>query len=159
VLKSIADLFDVTVDYLITAEHPQKAAPDEEDPAVVQEKAKKRKRMHVMVTGMSVLLVWLVAAIIFIPIDIAAPDAKAHWLSFAYAIPVSMLVWLVFNATWFNRRRNYLIISLMMWSALGSVVLTLMLVGYNVWQLMILGVLGQVIIATWSKMQYQKKKK
>jgi ABC-type uncharacterized transport system fused permease/ATPase subunit len=70
-----------------------------------------------------------------------------------------MIVWLVFNSMWFTRRQNYLIISLMMWSALGSVVLTLMLVGYNVWQLMILGVLGQVIIATWSKMQYQKKKK
>lgn len=150
VLKSIADLFDVTVDYLITAEHPQNAAPDEEDPAVVQEKAKKRKRMHVMVTGMSVLLVWLVAAIIFIPIDIAAPDARAHWLSFAYATPVSMLVWLVFNATWFNRRRNYLIISLMMWTLITVLHLSLLMFGHNIWHFYLLGVPGQLIIILWS---------
>lgn len=149
VLKSIADMFGVTVDYLITAEHPQE---DEiqEDPATAEEQIQKKKRMHVMVMGMSILLVWLIAAIIFIPIDIAVSDAKAHWLSFAYAIPVSMLVWLVFNATWFNRRRNYLIISLMMWSLITVLHLSLLMFGHNIWHFYLLGAPGQMIIILWS---------
>jgi hypothetical protein len=77
-------------------------------------------------------------------------DAKAHWLSFAYAIPVSMLVWLVFNATWFNRRRNYLIISLMMWTLITVLHLSLLMFGHNIWHFYLLGVPGQLIIILWS---------
>lgn len=153
VLKAIADMFEVTLDYLVQ-ENPELPVLPEEP-----EQVHGKKRNHKVITALSILLVWFVAAVVFVILDMATLNTKLHYLTFAYALPVSMIVWLVFNSMWFTRRQNYLIISLMMWSALGSVVLTLMLVGYNVWQLMILGVLGQVIIATWSKMQYQKKKK
>ncbi len=148
VLKSIADLFGVTVDYLITADHD----PEElEYGSEVEERLKRRKRTQGVVTGMSILLVWLVASIIFVPIDIATTGVIAHWLAFAYAVPVSMLVWLIFNALWFNRRRNYLIISLMVWTLLAAVYLTILVAGYNVWQCYLLGIPGQLIIVLWSK--------
>ena len=127
----------------------------QEEPEAVPVKKSNRK----VVTALSILLVWFVAAVVFVILDMVALNTKLHFLSFAYAVPVSMIVWLVMNSIWFTRHNNYLIISLLMWTALGSVVLTLMLVGFNVWQLMILGVLGQVIIATWSKIQYRHKKK
>ncbi len=146
VLKSIADLFGVTVDYLITADHDPRELTCEE-----LEREKKRKRTHVMITGMSVLLVWLIAAVIFIPIDIATTDVVAHWLSFVFAVPVSMLVWLIFNALWFDSRRNYLIISLMVWTLIASIHIAVLVGGYNIWQFYLLGIPGQLIIVLWSK--------
>ena len=153
VLKAIADMFGVPLDYLVR-ENPELPVVQEE-----QEPTFGKKRNHKVITALSILLVWFVAAVVFVILDMVALDTKLHFLAFAYAVPVSMIVWLVLNSIWFTRHNNYLIISLLMWTTLACVVLTLLLVGLNVWQLMILGVLGQVIIATWSKMQYHHKKK
>jgi len=149
VLKNIADLFGVTVDYLISSGHEDE--PDDVIEVVVDEVAiKKKKRSRAMITGMSVLLVWLVASVIFVPIDIATTEAVAHWLAYAYAVPASMLVWLIFNSIWFNRRRNYLIISLMVWTLLAAIHLSVLVGGFNVWQIYLLGIPGQLIISLWS---------
>ncbi len=149
VLKSIADLFSVTVDYLVTEEHEEEKAlaePTLSDAELLH----KRKRKRGMITGMSVLLVWLVAVIIFVAVDIPTTGVVAHWVTFVYAVPISCLVWLVFNSLWFNRRRNFFIISLMVWSLLVAVHLSVLIAGYNLWQIYLLGVPGQLIIVLWS---------
>ena len=151
VLKSIADLFGVTVDYLITSEHgdENENSPDyEKDSKLLIER---RQRKHLMIMGMSILLVWLVAAAIFVPIDIIFTEAKTHWLAFVFAVPMSALVWLIFNSLWFNKRKNYLIISIMVWTLIISVYLTLLSFGHNVWQFYLFGIPGQLIIILWSK--------
>ena len=149
VLKNIADLFGVTVDYLISPGHENE--PEDQVEVVVDEAVlKKKKRSRAIITGMSVLLVWLVASVIFVPIDIATTGTVAHWLAYAYAVPASMLVWLIFNAIWFNRRRNYLIISLMVWTLLAAIHLSVLVGGLNVWQIYLLGIPGQLIISLWS---------
>ena len=151
VLKSIADLFGVTVDYLITTEHANESedTPDlEKDSKILSEK---RYRKHLMIMGMSIMLVWLVAAAIFVPIDIIFPEARAHWVSFVFAVPASALVWLIFNSLWLNKRFNYLIISLFVWSLIISVYVTVLAFGQNVWQFYLLGIPGQLIIILWSK--------
>ena len=153
VLKAIADMFQVPLDYLVR-ENPELPVIQEEP-----EQAPNKKRNHKVITALSILLVWLVASVVFVILDIAPLNTQLHYLAFAFAVPVSMVVWLVMNSIWFVRRHNYLIISLLMWTTLVSVVLTLTLAGLSVWKLLILGVLGQVIIATWSKMQYRQKKK
>jgi transcriptional regulator with XRE-family HTH domain len=151
VLKTVADLFGVTVDYLITAEHENEAEAAAETPIDDEGARIKWKRKRLMITGMSVMLVWLVALLVFIPLDVAYNDIVWHFLAFAYAVPVSMLVWLVFNATWFDRRKNFLIISLMVWTLIASIYLTVLALGYNIWQLYLLGIPGQLIIILWSK--------
>ena len=151
VLKSIADLFGVTVDYLIEAEHTSDGGETRDLAAQNALLSERRRRKHMMITGMSVLLVWLVAAAIFVPIDIVFTEAKAHWLAFVFAVPVSALVWLIFNSVWFNKRNNYLIISLMVWTLIISVYLTLLSFGHNVWQFYLFGIPGQLIIILWSK--------
>lgn len=151
VLKAIADMFEVTLDYLVH-ENP-------ELPVIPEELEQPKKHNRKVITALSILLVWFVAAVVFVILDKVALDTKLHLFAFAYAVPVSMIVWLVLNTLWFSRRYNYLIISLLMWTTLGCTALLLFLLGINFWQLSILGVLGQVIIATWSKMQYHQKKK
>ncbi len=158
VLKTIADMFGVPLDYLVR-ENPQipEAAAPEAEPE--KEALPRKKRNHKVITALSIVLVWFVATLAFVVLDIIGVKNYMHCLAFAYAVPVSMIVWLVLNSVWFSHRHNYLIISLLVWSGLGSAVLTLLLLGHNIWQLMLLGVLGQASIIIWSKFQYRQKNK
>ena len=154
VLKQIADLFGVTVDYLITPDH--NGLPADEDAA--RKQMAKKKRAHGTITGMSVVLVWVIALIVFFSIDLSTDGIVGHWLAFAYAPTVSAIVWLVLNSIWFNRRRNFLIISLMMWSLIIALHITLVLLcSMDFWQFYVLGVPGQIIIVLWSLMGKKEK--
>ena len=106
-----------------------------------------------MITTLSVLSVWFVAPLAFVVLDAAIPRTLATWLTFVYAVPVSMIVWLVFNSIWFNRRNNYLIISILMWTVLTSVFLSVMALGYPLWKMYMLGIPGQIAIYAWSRFQ------
>ena len=150
VLKNIADLFGVKVDYLLTEDHGKEEAV----PVPVK---RRRFSNHMSITFISVLLVWLVATFAFVMFDIVAPESGLHWLSFVYAVPVSMIVWLVFNCIWFNTRTNFLIISLLMWTALGALFTTLIPIGFNIWQIFVIGIPGQAIILLWSRIRGKPK--
>ena len=112
-----------------------------------------------MITAISVILVWLVATLIFVVIEPFTGGLPGRWLTFVYAVPVSFIVWLVFNSIWFNRRRNFLIISLLMWSVLAALYLTFLVVGSNYWLLFAIGVPGQIIILLWSGIRLLPAKK
>lgn len=155
VLKAIADMFGVPLDYLVTEDHE---TPKEEEPAqTTPAPTSNKRRNHKVITALSILLVWFVATLVYVILDAVPLKTNMHYLAFAYAVPVSMIVWLVMNSLWFRQRYNYLIISLLMWTLIGCIVLTLLLVNVNIWKFILLGALGQVIIITWSKFQYRKK--
>ena len=147
VLKEIADLFGVTLDYLVEAEHR----------VVPELKAAIKTKIHNrgFITGISILLVWLAATLAYVVLDIVT-KTSLHWLAFVWAIPVSMVVWLVLNSVWFNRRRNFLIISFLMWSGLAALYLTLLMAGFNLWIIYACGVHGQIIILMWSRIKSKK---
>lgn len=154
VLKAIADMFGVPLDYLVRDHAELVAAPEE------MKEPSNKKRNHKIITALSILLVWLVAALAFMVLDMVEIKNQLHFLAFAYAVPVSMIVWLVMNSIWFSRRMNYLIISLLMWTTMGCTALLLRLVAeITFWQILIPGALGQVIIVTWSKMNVHQGKK
>lgn len=153
VLKAIADLYGVPLDYLVRADHDELPEQSEKnDPTPV------KRRNHIIITVLSILLVWFVATLVYVILDVIFPEAKIHLIAFTYAVPVSFIVWLVMNSVWFKGKRNFTIISLLMWTLLGSLVLTLMLCGICAWQLMLLGIPGQVSILMWSKLQFREKK-
>ncbi|MBQ9781316.1 MAG: helix-turn-helix domain-containing protein [Clostridia bacterium] len=155
VIKTIADLFEVTVDYLITEEHAEPLPPPE---ATKPPKKKLSLRTAAAITGMSILLVCLIAAFLFFILCYAIPSSHVIYrlLPFIYSVPIASIVWLVMNSIWFNRRRNYLIISLLMWSTLGAIWLTV-LPFINLWLIFILGIPGEAIILLWSGMRFKKK--
>ncbi len=141
VLVEIAALFRVTLDDLVK-EHTVLPAPAQ----------RKHRHNRGFITGMSVLLVWLVATAIFVPLLISLPGAIQIYLPYVWAVPASMIVWLVLNSIWSDRRRNYLIISLLVWSLLAGIHLTV-LPAANIWQIYLLGIPGQIIILLWSKVR------
>ncbi len=157
VLKTIADMFGVTVDYLLVREHisvDQELSEEEilkhEREEKKQEKKKRLKKTHSIVAAMSVLLVWLIATLLFVILDASLNGTLRHLLVFPYAVVASTIVWLVFNSMWFNKRRNYLIISIMIWAIAVAVHITVLAGGHNLWQIYLLGIPGQIIIALWS---------
>lgn len=145
VLKTISDLFGVTVDYLLEEEHRPQQMELSDYPPVPS------FRNHTIITLLSELIVCFLATVGFVVVDMVNPAFRAKWLPFIYGLPVAMIVWLVFNSIWFNTRRNYLIISFLMWSLLLAVVLTVLVFGGNAWQLLFLGLPGQAAILIWSR--------
>ena len=149
VLKEIADLFGVSLDYMVESEHKIKNEP--------KQKIKDKTHNHGFITGICILLVWLVATVVYVMIDITTKNVTGHWLAFVYAIPVSMIVWLVFNSIWFNRRRNFAIVSLLMWSILISLFVTFF--QFNIWKIFVSGIPGQIIILLWSRIKLKNQNK
>ena len=162
VLKQIADMNGVTVDYLLTDIHEAPEPVAEEKTEVETTKRRQSLRTRGFVTGLSVLLVWIAALVLFIVFDTASLDYRSNWVVFACAVPASFIVWLVMNSIWFNRRRNYLIISLLMWSLLALIYIPILLFAErNLWLIFSLGIPGQAIIIMWSRLKqsgdtYQK---
>ena len=141
VLVQISDLFGVTLDQLVREEAPRPEAP---------RSAYRYDRS--MITGVSLLLVWFVALLAFVLLTMLVPVARMSWLTFVWAVPATMVLWLVLNSIWFRRRRNYLIISLLMWSMLAAIHLTLLpYLGIRLWLIYLLGIPGQAAIVLWSR--------
>lgn len=143
VLKAIADLFGVTVDYLLEPEHKEK---------IIIVPNKNKRKFYSIIISMAVLLVYLIATVFFVSFQIAN---YAHaWLSFIWSTPVAFIVWLVLNSIWLNRKVNYILISFLLWSVLCAVHITiLMFTGGNIWLTYVLGAPGQVIIILWSRLK------
>lgn len=142
VLKQIADTFCVTVDYLLTSEH-------QEFKTEKKEVTKRKKLNRFLISLISIVLVWLVAIFVYMNIDLFAKNAY-NWLAFMYAIPASAVVALVFNSIWGKPKLNFLIISILLWSLITSIFLTLTIVTKPIWLLFVLGVPGQIIVILWS---------
>ena len=146
VLKDIADLFDVTVDYLLTLDHNEQ-----------QVKPNKRASRSVIIL-LSLMLIWLISTLIFITLVMSEINFNKEWLSFIYAIPVSSIVWLILNSIWKNKKFNYLIITILMWSTLLSIHLSIISIIQSSWMIYLLGIPGQIIIILWANLKKNNKK-
>ncbi len=151
VLLEIADIFSVPLDYLVREGH-------EASPPKAPQRAE-AKYNHTIITCLSMMVVWFLALSAFVLMSLITPDIGGKWLAFIHAIPACMIIWLVFNSIWFNTRRNYLIISLLMWSVLVSIHTSFLVAGINIWVIYLFGVPGQITILMWSMIKKTKKKK
>lgn len=138
VLVEIADLFGVTLDYMVRAEN-------------VNEQAKENKQKqvgcnHKAITYVSECCAWFIALFAFIITSLIVQRMTFQWMYFVYALPVVLIIRLVFNSIWFNPRHNYLIVSALMWSVLTAIHTTFLYFKINVALIYLLGVAGQIII-------------
>lgn len=132
VLKTIADMAGVTVDYIITPHDP-----DEE----VQIEAKGPRYSRRFITLTVLAGIWALAVLVFVILWLCG---IFNWLVFIYAIPVSLITLLVLNSVWGDRRWNLYIISGLVWGIICSIYLTA--IKFNWWQLFLLGIPTQIII-------------
>lgn len=146
VLKSVADLFEVTLDYLVEEEHDGK-------PISKEVMDRNYRRNCYIISGTSIFIVALMATLIYVILAMVFPGTSYPWLCYAYAIPAALIVWLVFNSIWFNPRRNFLIVSLLVWSLLLALYLTFSMLGFHIWPVFLIGVPAQIIIWMWSRLK------
>ena len=137
ILKAVADTFSVTVDYLLTSHGG--ATP----PSIAEKKAKKKNRLLISaVSAGSVLLCALIAFVILMICGVSSP--LGNYMLFIWALPVCLTVCLVFASVWGGKRLRAVIVSLLMWSALLCLCLTIRTKG--IWLLMTVAVPGEIII-------------
>jgi len=146
VLKNVADLFDVTLDYLVEEEHNGK-------PVTKEQVDRNYRRNCYIVTGTSIFIVALIATLVYVILAMIFPGTSYPWLCYAYAVPAALIVWLVFNSIWFNPRRNFLIVSLLVWSLLLALYLTFSMLGFHILPILLVGIPAQLIIWMWSKLK------
>lgn len=172
VLIEIAELFGVTLDYLVRAEHPEEAlaADDADMPDRVHEapaaasgagekelegiKYNRRAIAYISESG-----AWLVAILAFIITTLISSKLTFQFLYFVYTLPIVLIIRLVFNSVWFNPRRNYLIVSLLMWSVFAAIHITFLYFGINVALIYLLAVAGEAVIVLWSFIAKPRKSK
>ncbi len=142
VLVEIADLFGVTLDYLVKTKNIEEA--------VIEHKTKEIKYNRRAVSYIAEGTGWIVAIFAFIITTLILNQMTFQWLYFVYALPIVLIVKLVFNSIWFNPRHNYLIISALMWSILATIHITFLYFKVNVALIYLLGVAGQIVIILWS---------
>lgn len=147
VLKQIADLFGITVNDLLG------------------EKEEKKKRINInkllrnktFIFILSVGIVWLVATIVCVFMLIFGNTSKWVWLPFIYALPISFIIGIVFMAIWKNRLLLTISESLLVWTLVLSLCLT---IEYdNIWYMFIIAIPLQILIGIWNLMKWKKSAK
>lgn len=152
-LVQLADLFDTTVDDLLT---DPKALPEKNGIVVEKmekavEKTLKRKADKNSILGLSSLLVWFVALLTFVVVS-SLGIAKS-WIAFFYAIPGAAIVMLSLRSAWHDFRWNKTLISVIMWGGLLSIYMSVLIfANFNVWKIFLLGIPGQLAIFLWFRM-------
>ena len=160
-LVQLAELFDTSVDELLRdpneiPEHIPSRIEQAMETAV--EKTLKRKANKKVILGLSSLLVWFVALLVFVVVS--SLDIPRSWIAFLYAIPADAIVLLSLRSAWHDFRWNKALISIIVWGSLLSIFVTLQVAfAYNFWKIFLLGIPGQIAIFLWFRMFRPAKEK
>lgn len=152
-LMQLAEQFEIRVGDLLDDPNalPEETTPFQQAMGQVSEKALKRKANKNIILGLSSILVWFVALLIYVVVS--SFDLPYSWLSFFYAIPANCIVLLSLRSAWRDFRWNRALISGIMWGSLASIHMTLLtLVDFNMWKIYLLGILGQLAILLWFRL-------
>lgn len=144
VLQQIADLFSVSVDYLLEEKHSKKAD-------LTSSENQHQQRNHLVITLLSTMLVFLIATIVFVIFGLLSVSVPI-WMAYIYAIPVACIVLIVFNSIWGKSAWNYIFISMLLWALLMAAYLTFM--GQRSWLIFLIGIPGQLIILLWTRLKF-----
>lgn len=145
-LKQIADMYNVSVDYLMQ-EHSFDDAK--------KHKTKCKLNNKVIITLLACLVVWVCAVIVYVNLSIIK-DIN-YWMIWIWAVPVSAIVLIVFSSIWGKRKHILLSVSLLVWSFLASCYLQF--IKYNIWTIYLLGVPLQVAVFLWGRIKTKSKDK
>ncbi len=152
-LTQLAEQFGITVNELIQDPDalPEHTGAVQQAMEKVVEKTLKRKADKNIILGLSSILVWFVALLLYV--IMSGLELENSWLAFFYAIPANAIVLLSLRSAWHDFRWNRALISTIMWGALLSVFTTLLVLGgINFWKMFLLGIPGQIAILLWFRM-------
>lgn len=144
VLKQIADIYGVTVDYLLEAEHEERSfmIDPKEDHYTTD-----------VITMITLLGVWTLALCIFIGGWLLCDSL--FWEIFVYAVPVSLTVLLILHSIWRRGEKNFRIIAALILSIFLTAYLTFL--PENPWQLFLIVVPAELVVFLSYKIKKHRK--
>lgn len=107
---------------------------------------------------LSVLSVWIIAVFYYVYADFSGQTGS--WIIFLWALPVSCILGIIFNAIWGKRIFLYILVSVLIWTSITAVCLQ-MLLSYGIfpWLLYIVGIplqIGTILTSFISPRQHKK---
>lgn len=145
VLKTIADFYNVSVDFLIN---------DNDENLFEKLNRTNTKANKIIITMLSVSFVWLIATCMFFYSYTLKQENL--WIAFVGAVPFSIIVLIIFNAIWGKKTYLFILLSIFIWSTLALIYLQTL--EKNLWLIFILGIPLQIVTILWSQIKSSKKK-
>jgi transcriptional regulator with XRE-family HTH domain len=133
VLKNMSGIFGVSVDYLLSS-HDSWERPE-------SFKKEERNFHSNIITLLVIFGIWTLAFLIYI---IGWLLEANWWLLFVYAVPVSLVTFLVLNSVWEQGKNNRHIIYALVASIFITVYITFR--SYNPWQILLLLIPAELIV-------------
>ena len=152
-LAALAECFGITVNDLLVDPNalPDQTGAVQQAMERVVKKTLKREANKNTILGLSSILVWFVALLLFVVLDTVG--ITKSWLAFFYAIPANAIVLLSLRSAWQDFRWNRGLISAIMWGSILALFVTLLVLAqFNMWKLFLLGVPGQAAILLWFRL-------
>ena len=145
VLLSMSKIFGVSIDDIVS-DHSEK---------IIETRTQHSRRNKYLISILSAGIAWLVATLIFTIFKVFVTSIENAWLCFIYAVPVSMIVFLVFACLWSKNWTKCLFASLLVWTLLAAICLSST---YNLWKLFYIGIPLQIMFVLWFVLKSKKKK-
>ena len=145
VLCRLADFYDVPLDAFLR-----------EGP-LARSQAEQKSR-HIIITLISIGLAFFVAAIGFFVCYLL--KVPVRWLAFVYAVPVSMILLVVFSHKWSNLLWQALSVSGLVWTLCAAVYISFVAIGgiQKVAMLFMVAAVFQVLIILWYVLMLVRKR-
>ena len=152
-LKNMADLFGVSVDYFLEAEHEVLPAIESGTSAlteVVAVQGEKYVINRAAIVGVALTGVVLLSSLIFVILKMCG---IVTLMPFVIACPVFTLLLIIFNSIWGKTSYNFAVITLFVWSLLFLI--SYILRPGGMWSIMLLGFPATLVV--WLSCRVKKK--
>ena len=142
VLKYIADMFGVTVDYLIS-EHPANEPKTEQTTLVKTIKKKNR----IFISILPILAIFAISTVVYVALQSTPLKSWKNALyCYVFPLPVCAMLGFIFSAVWGKKPLTFIFVSLFIWLLILDVFLIVWLtVGYY-GLIFVIGVPAQIIV-------------
>lgn len=120
----------------------------------LQKQTKRNVSNKVIISLLAIMAVWCLAIVGFVYSNIVF--SKSVWQLFLWAVPVSCVVSIIFNAIWGKKWLTITLISLLLWSILACIYVAFL--KYNIWLIFIVGLPIQICIALSASLNRKSKK-
>ena len=134
VLMELGKLFGVSVDHLLTSHDKWQPPP------TLRSEKETFSRLFILLS--SIAAVWTLCMVEFVVVWTVL-DA-IQWIVFVAAVPLSLIVLLVFNSIWFRGRGNMFIVMALVLSLV--LLIYLMLLKYHIWQVFLILLPAELLV-------------
>ena len=145
VLYQICNLYGVTLDYLT-----HEGNYEEKQEYVIKDVNRVNK---VVISLLSVSLIWFLIIILFVYAFVM--NGINLWIAFIWGVPLSALIFLIFNSIWGKKLYKFIILTVLTWSSLATIFLQVLYMNldYQIWAIFLLGIPAQIAIILWSQLK------